>query len=100
MRILIVSPTPTHPQNAGSVVVAAATHACPLVCVAQADASPVGPGTQSTHRSITVSHVGVAPVHAAVEPAAHCSQLPANVPDGTHTGVVPVQSAATHARQV
>jgi len=89
-----------HPQNAGSVETEAAMQACPLVCVAHAVASPVGPGMQSTHRSIMVSHTGVAPVHAAVAPVVHCSHWPANVPDVTQAGVLPEQSAAVHARQV
>lgn len=51
MRPEVASPqsaSTAHPQNAGSVVTVAAMHACPLLCVAHAVASPVGPGMQST----------------------------------------------------
>jgi hypothetical protein len=49
---------------------------------------------QPRHDDVERSQMGVAPVHAAVAPAAHSTQLPA----GEHTGALAGQSAAAQAR--
>ena len=88
-----------HPQNAGSVAPVAARHAWPLFSIAQAVASPLAPGTQSTQRSTIGSHTAVTPVQAAAAVLVHCAQRPAKAPAVTHTGVLPAQSVAAQARQ-
>ncbi len=54
----------------------------------------------STHTKFNVSQTGVAPVHAEVFDESHWTHCPLSSPPAPHTGVLPVQSAATHARHV
>ena len=84
------SESTVQPQNAGSVLVAPATHAMPSVLVAQPERSPIGPGVQITHRFVVALHAGVAPEHRVDIVAVHSTHSPVAL----HAGVAPEQSVS------
>src|SRR6516162_5484901 len=52
-----------------------------------------------TQVSVVVLHCLVAPMHALLSAAVHCTHWPAKLPVVSHAGLLPLQSPATQARQ-